>query len=158
VKDTAVQRSEYRYRVRTARPGDREAVGALLGELGYTELTPDAVKNALTWTLSHPEIEVLVAADALERPVGLIAFSHRPRLRLGGRILTIDELVVSASWRGRGLGRALLGAALARARVLGAMRVEVSSDRVQHADASSFFAREGFVEVEEAVMRHREFD
>jgi GNAT superfamily N-acetyltransferase len=149
--------ADLRYRVRPARPGDRDAVMGLLTELGYDGLSPDTVKSSLTWALSHPEIEVFVAADALERPVALIAFSHRPQLRLGGRLLTIDELIVTSAWRGRGIGRALVAAAVARARVLGVKRVEVSNQRGRDSYQQGFYTGEGFEEVNNAVLRHREF-
>ena len=40
--------------------------------------------------------------------------SHRPQLRMRGRIATIDELVVTEPWRKRGVGKALLEKAIER--------------------------------------------
>lgn len=145
------------YRLRPARRGDRDAAFTLLAELGYDKLTRDAAGSALAWVLSHPEMEVVVAADPLDKPIGLVSFSHRPQLRLGGRIFTIDELVVSSAWRGKGVGRSLLAAAVNRAKILGVKRVELSTSRKRESYELEFYAKNGFAEVESAILRHKEF-
>ena len=82
---------------------------ALLGALGYEAGTDYQTVN---WVISHPEMELFVAADAQDRVVGLITLSHRPQLRLRGRVLSVDELVVAPEWRRKGVGRALIQRAL----------------------------------------------
>src|SRR5678816_374901 len=81
------------FRVRLARRGDGEQLGLLLAELGHTGAGDTATVH---WVLSHPEIEVHVAADGSDRPLGLLSFSHRPQLRLSGRIATIDCLLYTS--------------------------------------------------------------
>src|SRR5262249_61124721 len=107
------------FRVRLARRGDGEQLGLLLAELGHAGAGDTATVH---WVLSHPEIEVHVAADGSDRPLGLLSFSHRPQLRLSGRIATIDELVVLPGARRQGVGRALVQRALERARALAVKR------------------------------------
>jgi GNAT superfamily N-acetyltransferase len=68
---------------------------------------------------------VYVAGDAQDRPIGLLSLSHRPQLRLSGRVATIDELVVALAWRRKGVARALMQRALERAKVLSVKRVEL---------------------------------
>src|SRR5215467_5805648 len=94
------------FRVRLARRGDGEQLGLLLAELGHAGAGDTATVH---WVLSHPEIEVHVAADGSDRPLGLLSFSHRPQLRLSGRIDTLtararehDELVPSGCRPGPG--------------------------------------------------------
>lgn len=157
VKPAASPSSEAGFRLRPARRGDRDAVYELLLQLGYDKLSRDAVGSALAWVLSHPEMEVVVAADALDKAIGLISFSHRPQLRLGGRIFTIDELVVSAAWRNKGVGKALLAAAVARARILGVKRVELTTHRGRDSYARAFYEKNGFSEKDSAVVRHKDF-
>ena len=53
----------------------------------------------------------------------------------------IGRMAVLPAWRGRGIGRALLGAALATARVRGHRTVRLSAQ----VHAAEFYARAGFV-------------
>ena len=76
------------------------------------------------WVISHPEIEIFVAGDPQDRPVGMLCLSHRPQLRLRGRIATVDELVVTETWRRRGVGRALCCTRSSGAKVLSVKRLE----------------------------------
>lgn len=138
------------FRVRPARRGDGEALAALLAELGYPG---SADTSTVHWVLSHPEMAVIVAADAQDKPVGMITLSHRPQLRLKGRIVTIDELVVSAAWRRKGVGKALMKHALERARVLTAKRVELHTHKSRGEAVRAFYESCGFQEVDSLVMR-----
>jgi GNAT superfamily N-acetyltransferase len=138
------------FRVRPARRGDGEALAALLAELGYPG---SADTSTVHWVLSHPEMAVIVAADAQDKPVGMITLSHRPQLRLKGRIVTIDELVVAAAWRRKGVGKALMKHALERARVLTAKRVELHTHKSRGEAVRAFYEACGFQEVDSLVMR-----
>jgi N-acetylglutamate synthase-like GNAT family acetyltransferase len=138
------------FRIRRARRGDTEALAALLRELGFPE---GSDTQTVHWVTSHPEIEIYVACDNQDRPVGMLSLSHRPQLRLRGRIATVDELVVTEAWRRRGVGRALLLHAIERAKVLSVKRLELASRRNAREDAMRFFAACGFVE-DCLVFRH----
>ncbi len=118
-------------------------------ELGYAEGTDSATVN---WIISHPEMEIFVAADAHDKAIGVVSMSHRPQLRLKGRVVTIDELVVTQGWRRRGVGRALLQRALERARILAVRRVELVNPG-RDASAKRLFEACGFTEVEHGVFR-----
>ncbi|HEY8210514.1 MAG TPA: GNAT family N-acetyltransferase [Myxococcaceae bacterium] len=141
--------------MRPARRGDAEALAALLGELGY----PGAADTSTVhWVLSHPEMAVIVAADPQDKPVGMLSLSHRPQLRMKGRIVTIDELVVTAAWRRRGVGKALMKHALERAKVLTARRVELNTHKGRGEAVRAFYESCGFQEADSMVMRLTEGD
>jgi GNAT superfamily N-acetyltransferase len=137
------------FRVRLARRGDGEHLGLLLAELGHGGAGDTATVH---WVLSHPEIEVHVAADGSDRPLGLLSFSHRPQLRLSGRIATIDELVVLPSARRQGVGRALVKRALERARVLSVKRVELQLPSAPDEATYRFCEAMGFRDAERGVV------
>jgi GNAT superfamily N-acetyltransferase len=137
------------FRVRLARRGDGEQLGMLLAELCHAGARDTATVH---WVLSHPEIEVHVAADGSDRPLGLLSFSHRPQLRLSGRIATIDELVVLPNARRQGVGRALVQRALERARVLSVKRVELQLPSVPTEATFRFCEAMGFRDAERGVV------
>ena len=129
------------FRIRRARRGDAEALATLLKELGY----PDGSDTqTVHWVTSHPEIEIFVACDPQDKPVGMLSLSHRPQLRLRGRIATVDELVVTEAWRRRGVGRALLLHAIERSRVLSVKRLELASRRDAGSETARFYEACGF--------------
>ena len=66
------------FRLRAARRGDAEAMSQLFREVGYPQAADSSTVN---WVVSHPEVEVLVAADAADRAIGILTLSHRPQLR-----------------------------------------------------------------------------
>lgn len=113
-------------RIRPVRRGDRDSIYRLLSEAGVN--VPAAEQsNTLSWIVSHPETEVLVAVDPLDRGVGMIALAHRPSLHIGGRMASIESLVVTQAMRRKGIGSELLERALSRARMLGCKEVEVAA-------------------------------
>lgn len=143
------------FRIRKARRGDADSLAALLREMGYPQGS-DA--QTVHWVISHPEIEIFVAADSQDRPVGMVSFSHRPQLRLRGRVATVDELVVTESWRRRGVGRALMQQVLERAgqRALAVKRLELSAygDPELREALKRFYESCGFVETDRMVWRY----
>ena len=97
-------------------------------------------------------IEVHVAADGSDRPLGLLSFSHRPQLRLSGRIATIDELVVLPAARRQGVGLALVQRALERAKVLSVKRVDLQLPSVPTEATFRFCEAMGFRDAERGVV------
>ena len=87
-----------------------------------------------------------------------MTLSHRPQLRLRGRIATVDELVVTERWRRQGVGKALLRTAVERARTLGVKRLEIQCGRARGESVRRFYEACGFTEAETAVMRHPSFE
>ncbi len=136
------------FRVRPARRGDAGPIVSLLGEVGLA-----ADPNTVTWIISHPEMELMVAADALDKVVGFITLSHRPVLKTGGRAGSIDELNVAQAWRRRGVGRELLRRVVERAKVLSVKRLEVETYGPVTPELRAFFAACGFEAAEVGVFR-----
>jgi GNAT superfamily N-acetyltransferase len=83
----------------------------------------------------------------------MVTLSHRPQLRMRGRIATIDELVVTASWRRKGVGRELLRKAIERAKVLSVRRLELLTHPGNVDSAIVFCAACGFTKTDASVLR-----
>jgi GNAT superfamily N-acetyltransferase len=138
--------------VRPARPGDALGIRKLLRELGYDPPDYRASDETIAQVVRHPEAKVFVAVEGVE-VVGYVALSHRPQMRLGGRLASVDELVVTESRRGDGVGTALLDAAIAHARSLHCTRIEVSQRRSRASYDRRFYQSHGFTEVDSALLR-----
>ena len=138
--------------LRRALTADAGAAGALLRDLGYEDLDPAAFGRAFAAVLTDPQQQVWLAVDG-DRPVGLMSLSTRPQLRLAGPIMTVDELVVTPATRGTGVGAALLGVAKSEAVRIGARRLELLTRRGRPSYTRGFYVKNGFTEVDSAVMR-----
>ena len=138
--------------VRTITRADEGAIWALLVELGYASLERAALARALGRFVAHDEMRAWVAEEA-GAIVGLVTLSWRVQLRLGGLLATIDELVVAELARGKGVGAALVRAAKDHAHALGAARLQVETNAAREAYRRGFYPKNGFVEVDRAVLR-----
>jgi GNAT superfamily N-acetyltransferase len=137
--------------LRRARPGDATGVRVLV-ELFGPAPDPRTFTETFTQVARHPEAAVLVLTEGV-RVVGYLALSHRPQIRLGGRVATIDELVIAPDFARRGLGSTLLENALELARGLACVRIEVAIARTPELVAREFLAKHGFVAVDDVVLR-----
>src|SRR5262245_57299717 len=138
--------------VRRARPGDAHALRRLLRELGYDPGDSRAAAETMAQVVRHPEAAVFVAVEGVD-VVGYVALSHRPQMRLGGRLATIDELVVTESRRGTGVGSKLIEAAVQHARSLHCLRIDVVQRRGRDSYDRQFYQKNGFLESPSAVLR-----
>lgn len=132
------------YRLRPLKRGDRDAVFKLLAADGWP-VAADDQELAISWVVQHPEMETVVAHDAASynRVLGLLTLSHRPQLKLGGRVACIDLFAVAEEHRHKGIGADLLGQALRRAEALGCKRMELylpAAREYRH----DFFEQHGF--------------
>lgn len=137
--------------VRAAAASDAPLVRALLRELGYEDRRFDA---SFPRILGERPTRVWIAEGAPgEAGVGMMTLSYAEQLRLGGIVISVDELVVTASARGRGLGAGLVAKAKEVARELGAVRVELHTRRSRESYERGFYVKNGFVEVDSALLR-----
>lgn len=138
--------------IRRARPGDAASLCRLLRELGYAPTDSRALDETIAQVVRHPEAAVFVAAEGTD-VVGFVAMSHRPQMRLGGRLASLDELAVDSARRGEGLGGKLLDTIIAYARSLHCVRIEVAQRRTRESYQRRFYQQRGFAEVDQAVLR-----
>ena len=110
--------------VRSADRTDAESVGRLLDDFNreFDEPTPgpDAVADRVHELLAAGEIFVLLGGD---EPCGVAVLRFLPALWTTALDCYLEELYVAPDRRGRGLGRALMNAALELAREKGADQI-----------------------------------
>ena len=133
------------WRIRPLKRGDRDAAFKLLAQDGWIVPAPEQ-EAALSWVVQHPELESFVAHDVASygRLYAMITMSHRPQLRLGGRVASIDLFVVAAEHRHKGIGHDLLEQALRRSEALACKRVEMLLTENRD-ERHAFFESYGFV-------------
>lgn len=127
--------------VREATVEDAPALAPLLGELGYP-VAADALALRMRRMLARDDQKVLIAEQE-GATLGLLALHVFPVLAYDRDLAMIMALVVTASARGLGVGRALVDAAEALGKSLGASRLMVTT-HVRRADAHAFYERLGF--------------
>ena len=129
---------------RQATVDDAEAVGRLLHDFNreYDEPTPDPPEIAarVRELLEQGQIMLLVSGGD---PVGLALLRLRPSLWSPGLDAYLEELYVVPDLRGRGVGRALLEAAMDAARQAGADHIELTTGETD-AEARSLYETCGF--------------
>jgi ribosomal protein S18 acetylase RimI-like enzyme len=112
----------------------------------HRPLTPDAARRLSEGLFARDGMRVLLCSMAGET-VGFVAalLGERPErdATYARRILFVDTIVVKESAQRRGCGKALMDAAVALARDLGASRVELEVWDFND-QARAFFAAQGF--------------
>jgi len=130
-----------------ARSDDVPAMVDLLGQLFSLEqdFEPDAVRqsSALESILAQPHVGRLFVAASGGRVVGMASLLFTISTATGGRAAWLEDLVVDRSFRGRGLGGALLDHVVAWARGHGVTRLTLLTDR-ENESAQRLYTRRGF--------------
>lgn len=138
--------------LRLAGAVDLASVQMLIEELGYTGIDGDAFARGYAAVLDDAAQHIWLA-ELRGIVVGLMSLSMRPQIRLAGPIMTIDELVVAEGARGAGVGKQLLQLATREASRVGARRLELLTARGRPSYTRRFYVKNGFTEVDSAVMR-----
>lgn len=132
-------------RVRPATPEDADAVGALLHafnrEFDDPAPPPSWLADRFRALLGGGDTAALLAGPG---PDGVAVLRFRPAIWTDALECYLAELYVAPAHRGRGLGRALLEAAIALARQRGADRMDLGTSETDTA-ARALYESVGFV-------------
>ena len=117
-------------RVRPAGPGDRDQVWPLARDLA-TSYVPErpAFDRSFGLLLPDPSALILVAEPAGSWLVGYLLATSHPAFHANGEVAWVEELMVAASARRSGVGRALMAAAETWARRRGAAYIALATRR-----------------------------
>jgi len=141
-----------------AQLGDIPVLAGLLEELfaAESEFEADraAQQAALRLLLAEPGDSAIFVARRAGRVVGMVSLLAQVSTALGGRTYVLEDMVVSAAERGRGVGGRLLDRALAHADATGARRVTLLTD-ADNDGAHRFYARRGFTRSAMVVLRRQ---
>ncbi|WP_309712329.1 GNAT family N-acetyltransferase [Pseudolysinimonas sp.] len=137
--------------IREARPGDEDALYALVGQLGHA-FTPERAAYDTTlgayFAGSHPNVLLLVVDDGSPRLGGYALTTIVPLLTTNGPSAQLQELVVDDEARGLGYGTLLVRAVEAACEERGVTQLTVASRR-----AGGFYDRLGFTDAAEYMRR-----
>jgi ribosomal protein S18 acetylase RimI-like enzyme len=131
---------------RRATPGDANSVARLLHDFQqeFDEPSPgvEALEERYADLIRNRDMTVLLAGDA---PDGFAQIRYRPWVYSAGpqAHAYLEELYVVPSLRGRGIGTALLGAAMDMARSEGATHMELGTSE-DDAAARALYESAGF--------------
>ncbi len=132
-----------------AQPAEAGLVGRLLSDFNteYGSPTPDAATFARRFEelLAREDVVVLLVGATGED--GFAYLTVRPTPYHDGTLAQLEELYVVPRLRDRGLGTALLTAAVEEVRRLGAGEVHINVDEVD-TDTRRFYERHGFTNIE----------
>jgi GNAT superfamily N-acetyltransferase len=149
---------ELEVEIARARLGDVPLLAGLLEELfaaeSEFEVDRDAQEAALRLLLTDPGDSAIFVARRAGRIVGMVSLLAQVSTALGGRAYVLEDMVVTAVERGRGVGGQLLDHALAHAEATGARRVTLLTD-ADNDGAHRFYARRGFTRSAMVVLRRR---
>jgi GNAT superfamily N-acetyltransferase len=134
--------------VSLAGPPEAEAVGRLLVAFrdhnGHDWPSDNAVLASVERLLEDRDTEFLLAApDADAPPAGVCQLRYRWSVWTAALDCWLEDLYVTEAARGRGVGAALVEAALDRARERGCRRVELDTSEANE-DALRLYERMGF--------------
>ena len=125
------------------------AVRDLLTEFGSRPPHASEMLETAQALLDEPRLGALLVAEIeeAEAVVGVLSASYQLALHVPGRYALIQDLWVHPSWRGRSVGRELLGALFEIACKQGMARAEVGLPRESFAGiraTEGFYAHNGF--------------
>jgi GNAT superfamily N-acetyltransferase len=127
--------------VRTATAADAQALGPLAVELGYVTSASETSQRLETMLASKSH-KVLVAETTEHEIVGWVHVFGTARVE-SDSFSELGGLVVTESWRGRGVGARLVAAAERWALEHGYRTMRIRS-RTERVDAHRFFNRLGY--------------
>ena len=139
--------------VRDARPDEAAAVAELIHELARIESVDSDVTARHVRAYQERDDSGIIVAELDGRVAGALTFFVRPGLFHGGHWGCLDELIVTATARGRGVGDALVTEALRRFVAAGCREATVSTAS-DNDRAVALYRKHGLVDESLQLEKH----
>ncbi|MBN2203904.1 MAG: GNAT family N-acetyltransferase [Thermoleophilia bacterium] len=139
--------------IRAAGAGDAVAIAGLIREMAATFGESSPVEPA--WVeafLARDDAGAFVADDG-DAAVGVVTWFLFPGLYHAAHCATVDEAIVTAGHRGRGIGTALLRRTMAHLEGLGVAEIGISTG-LENEGAQRLYRRLGFTDASLLLERH----
>jgi PhnO protein len=133
-----------KYTIRPAIELDALAVKALLEELEGRDFDQEIFGRIYTEYLEAPLTLIFVATQEEGEIIGFISCKGQSLLHHEGLVFEIQELIVTAAHQGKGLGRKLIAELKLDLEKLGAISLEVTSNK-RRKEAHAFYQSVGFL-------------
>ena len=117
-------------RIRQARLEDENQVIDLLGQFPASDMAHmdwSAGGKTFRRIIENPELGSILIAEQDGEALGLLTLSYPTAIRCGGIYTCIEEFIVGKKGRGKGIGGALLRAALEEAASKGCFELQVNN-------------------------------
>ena len=135
---------EENYRIRKAELSDAASVKRLLEELENRVFDQGIFDRIYAEYLHTPLTLMQVAVHGEDEIVGFISCKGQSLLHHEGLVFEIQELIVTASHQGRGVGHQLIASLKPELAQLGAKSLEVTSNK-KRKEAHAFYQSVGFL-------------
>ncbi len=99
--------------------------------------------RGLTSLINNPDLGVVLTAKDSDSIIGMVVLLYTISTALGGRVAILEDMVVSASMRGKGVGSALISKCFEVAKQDGCLRITLLTDE-DNQKAQTFYLRHGF--------------
>ena len=129
--------------VRPCSAEDFDAVVSLLAQLWPNDIFQPASLRKVFDRVLTSERQFYLCAEDDGKVIGFGSLTLKNNLWPQGPVGNVDELVVDAGYRGRGVGKRLLDELTSLAQTKGCRRFELDSGH-HRKEAHAFYARQGF--------------
>ncbi len=119
----------------------------------YQEPLPESYQKAF-FEINEDKNNFLIVVEEKGAIIGVLQLTFIPYLTYqGSKRALIEGVRIDESYRGRGLGKALIEWALAKSREQGCRMVQLTTDKTR-TDALEFYKKLGFVASHEGLKIH----
>jgi ribosomal protein S18 acetylase RimI-like enzyme len=101
-------------------------------------------RTALKTIIEHPETGEIFVLKEDTNIVGMISLLYTISTALGGKVATLEDMVINPKHRGKGAGTLLLTHAIAHAKYVACKRITLLTDK-DNEEAINFYKKQGFV-------------
>jgi ribosomal protein S18 acetylase RimI-like enzyme len=100
--------------------------------------------QGLTQIMNSPDTGRILVAETDHKVIGMVSLLFSISTALGGRVATLEDLIIQESYRRQGIGKQLLHAAMDFAKNKGCLRITLLTDHTNNT-AIRFYESLGFI-------------